>query len=1087
MKRVCLPLALVALSAVLATSPVNAQSCSIGGHNETSENFAPGGWATINMTPGTVPGAPSGTHLVISEVAPRGAGTGAASDSSEFVEIYNPTTKPVLLDGKYISDEINYYRIVNGPYLAANNSDWALKFPPLTLLPGRTLVLCVTKAGFLGSGASPGAAQHFLEMKDSNGNTADDMILMTTNSTFPVTGGCFTNPSGTNGEYVVLYCWNGQSDLVCDIDYASFGANSASNPKVSKTGVSIDGPDANTLASAYNADTPAATQTNLGSGTALTKPLTYQRTGGESGEATLGGNGCLGIVVPIVIDWVPVASGLGEPNIRFHIRWQNPDEDAPSSAFSGTMFSQEFGVFLPNHGTIGDFNVPPLQPSSFFDVFVEVPLSSLPPKPQKMVPGGGGGIAFAAGHGGPSANVACPPDTNWAGNVDVQWGGSGSGQGGQVNVHYGDLITCPGGDPSLIHVRPSNCTSPMPWSTTGVCPGWTVTLVNEDFSPAPNPIPVGWSGWIKVTAVAGVPSGASCCFGVVFGCNGATSTINICSTACDCATAGVPPTLSSVNWTLTGTTVTFHQHWENPSATLPSDPVSGTMSSQELGVFLPNYGPIGPFAVPSMAPGGFFDIFVEQDLAQLPPEPEMELPSGLSTGTPCLPAQWHGNVDLIWQGAGGTGNANYHFDEVPVCAESTTYVHIETGCASTAGATWSVSMPCPGFTATLVNLDHSPAPNPLPNNWIGLIAVSAAPGTAVGTTCCFNINFLCDGEAAQIKVCAKVCNCNPRKPRIRKTDWSLQGSNVLFHMQWENPSASGPSEPVSGDMHSQPFGAFVPNSGTIGHFDVPPIPPSSFFDVFLEVPLSSLPPEPQTVLPGGGPGPGSPCPQDTSWSGNVDIMWGGQGGAGQTNYHFTELLVRPGATSHVHALIFCNSAAGAAWNITGLCPGYTATLLNENFTPAPNPVPANWTGWISVGAAPNVPAGSSCCFSVHFVCDGEPATIDVCAEACVWTNTDVPANPTGVDFGIYSASPNPTSSAMSIGYAMPKSGNAQLAIYNLSGQRVRTLLDGRAEAGMNAVRWDGRGENGRRLPPGAYFVTLRAGERVASKKIVLVH
>lgn len=38
---------------------------------------------------------------------------------------------------------------------------------------------------------------------------------------------------------------------------------------------------------------------------------------------------------------------------------------------------------------------------------------------------------------------------------------------------------------------------------------------------------------------------------------------------------------------------------------------------------------------------------------------------------------------------------------------------------------------------------------------------------------------------------------------------------------------------------------------------------------------------------------------------------------------------------------------------------------------------------------------------------------------------------------------------------------------------------------MNAVRWDGRGENGRRLPPGAYFVTLRTGERVASKKIVL--
>src|SRR6185295_8267592 len=119
--------------------------------------------------------------------------------------------------------------------------------------------------------------------------------------------------------------------------------------------------------------------------------------------------------------------------------------DAPSSAFNGTIASQHFGVFLPDFGQIGSFNVPPLQPSSFFDVFVEVPLSSLPPAPQKIQPGGGGGIAASFRGRGPSTNVACPPDTNWAGNVDVQW--SGSGQSGQVNVHYGDLLTCPGGSP----------------------------------------------------------------------------------------------------------------------------------------------------------------------------------------------------------------------------------------------------------------------------------------------------------------------------------------------------------------------------------------------------------------------------------------------------------------------------------------------------------------------------------------------------------------------------------------------------------------------------------------------------------------
>jgi len=37
------------------------------------------------------------------------------------------------------------------------------------------------------------------------------------------------------------------------------------------------------------------------------------------------------------------------------------------------MSSQEFGAFLPTYGPIGNFDVPPIQPSSFFDVFFECP------------------------------------------------------------------------------------------------------------------------------------------------------------------------------------------------------------------------------------------------------------------------------------------------------------------------------------------------------------------------------------------------------------------------------------------------------------------------------------------------------------------------------------------------------------------------------------------------------------------------------------------------------------------------------------------------------------------------------------------
>ncbi len=48
--------------------------------------------------------------------------------------------------------------------------------------------------------------------------------------------------------------------------------------------------------------------------------------------------------------WAPVA---GTPNIRFHIRWTNPDEDAQSGPINGQMSSQHFGVRCTQGGAQG--------------------------------------------------------------------------------------------------------------------------------------------------------------------------------------------------------------------------------------------------------------------------------------------------------------------------------------------------------------------------------------------------------------------------------------------------------------------------------------------------------------------------------------------------------------------------------------------------------------------------------------------------------------------------------------------------------------------------------------------------------------
>jgi len=239
---------LVVTSLGLAPS-LAAGACDIGGHNESSENFNPGGWVLQPGTPGGGP-AVTGTHLLISEVAPRGGGAGALSDSSEYVEIANPTTQLVVLGNHYLSDASNYYTVVNGPVAVAFTSDYVLRFPTFAYLnPGQRAVICVTKQGYFASGNPPPVGALFLEMRDSNLDPSDDMIILSPASVFPVIGGMLTNPSGTNGEWVVLFCWDGTTDLVCDVDYASWGANSSpANSKMDKSGVCIDGPDGDVLA-----------------------------------------------------------------------------------------------------------------------------------------------------------------------------------------------------------------------------------------------------------------------------------------------------------------------------------------------------------------------------------------------------------------------------------------------------------------------------------------------------------------------------------------------------------------------------------------------------------------------------------------------------------------------------------------------------------------------------------------------------------------------------------------------------------------------------------------------------------------------
>jgi hypothetical protein len=82
--------------------------------------------------------------------------------------------------------------------------------------------------------------------------------------------------------------------------------------------------------------------------------------------------------------------------------------------------------------------------------------------------------------------------------------------------------------------------------------------------------------------------------------------------------------------------------------------------------------------------------------------------------------------------------------------------------------------------------------------------------------------------------------------------------------------------------------------------------------------------------------------------------------------------------------------------------------------------------------------------------------------------------------------PNPFQSATNISFALPGSGETDLSIYDITGQKVITLYNGRLEAGSYSYSWSGIDDSGRELSSGIYFYRLSAGDFTSTKKLVLI-
>ena len=80
--------------------------------------------------------------------------------------------------------------------------------------------------------------------------------------------------------------------------------------------------------------------------------------------------------------------------------------------------------------------------------------------------------------------------------------------------------------------------------------------------------------------------------------------------------------------------------------------------------------------------------------------------------------------------------------------------------------------------------------------------------------------------------------------------------------------------------------------------------------------------------------------------------------------------------------------------------------------------------------------------------------------------------------------PNPTTSAARVDFALPTAGHVKVSIHDLQGREITRLVDGDYQAGVWQAMWNGRTQRGD-APAGLYFVRLQAMGKVLSQRLIV--
>lgn len=144
-------------------------------------------------------------------------------------------------------------------------------------------------------------------------------------------------------------------------------------------------------------------------------------------------------------------------------------------------------------------------------------------------------------------------------------------------------------------------------------------------------------------------------------------------------------------------------------------------------------------------------------------------------------------------------------------------------------------------------------------------------------------------------------------------------------------------------------------------------------------------------------------------------------------------------------------------------------------------------GWISLANAP----GFDDVISVHYTYSRDlDLAMTNWSQARIYDNLNSLTGITKDDNDLSPSRigkiyPNPMKNSTSFTFQLNSEEYLELIVYNLQGQKVKTLQNGLLSAGEYTISWDGTGENGNLQPDGIYFCRFITGINAFSQKVLI--